>query len=51
MTTVMALARRWYGEHLRRDWTKKSVAEARALFNELGLTHPVWALPIQDGRF
>ena len=51
VTTVMALARRWYGEHLRRDWKKRSVAEARALFAELGLTHPVWSLPIEEGRF
>jgi hypothetical protein len=48
---VMELARRWYGEHLRPDWRKRSVAEARALFEELGLTHPVWSLPDQEGRF
>jgi hypothetical protein len=48
---VLELARRWYGEHLRPDWRKRSVAEARALFEELGLTHPVWSLPDQEGRF
>lgn len=51
ITTVLALAQRWYGEHLRRDWRKRSVAEARAIFQDLGLTHPVWSLPSQDGRF
>jgi hypothetical protein len=48
---VQELARRWYGEHLRPDWRKQSAAGARALFEELGLTHPVWSLSDQDGRF
>ena len=48
---VLELAKRWYGEYLRPDWTKKSVAEARAIFTELGFTHPVWSLPLQEGRF
>lgn len=48
---VLELATRWYGEHLRPDWTKKSVAEARAIFADLGFTHPVWSLPAQEGRF
>jgi hypothetical protein len=48
---VLELAQRWYGGHLRADWTKKSVAEARAIFAELGLAHPVWSLPSHDGRF
>ena len=48
---VLELSKRWYGEHLRPDWTKKSVADARALFAELGFTHPVWHLPSEDGRF
>lgn len=49
--TVLALAKRWYGDHLRRDWRKRSVAEAGAIFSELGLSHPVWSLPAQEGRF
>ncbi len=48
---VLELAQRWYGGHLRADWQKKSVAEARAIFAELGFTHPVWSLPAQDVRF
>lgn len=48
---VLELATRWYGEHLRPDWTKKSVAEARVIFAGLGFTHPVWSLPPQEGRF
>lgn len=48
---VLELSRRWYGDHLRADWTKKSVAEARAIFAELGLTHPIWSLTSHDSRF
>jgi hypothetical protein len=51
VTKVLELAKRWYGEHLRPDWAKKSVAEARAIFADLGFAHPVWSLPAQDGRF
>jgi hypothetical protein len=51
VTNVLELAKRWYGGHLRPDWRKKSVAEARAIFTELGLVHPVWALPEREGRF
>jgi len=51
VTKVLELAKRWYGEHLRPDWTKKTVPEARAIFAELGFTHPVWSLPDQEGRF
>ena len=51
VTKVLELAKRWYGEHLRPDWTKKSVGEARAIFADLGFAHPVWNLPSTDGRF
>ena len=51
VTKELELARRWYGEHLRPDWRKKSLAEARVLFAELGLVHPVWSLPAGDERF
>jgi Alkylmercury lyase len=48
---VFELAKRWYGQHLDPHWTKKSLAEARSLFTELGLVHPVWSLPASDGHF
>jgi Alkylmercury lyase len=48
---VLELAQRWYGEHLRPDWTKKSVSEARAIFADLGFDHPVWSLPAAAERF
>ena len=52
VTKVLELAKRWYGEHLRPDWRKKSIAEAQAIFKELGLDHPTWSLPISpEERF
>jgi hypothetical protein len=51
VANVLELAKRWYGEHLRPDWRKKSVTEARTIFAELGFTHPVWSLPSHEGRF
>ena len=51
VTKVLELAKRWYGEHLRPDWTKKTVAEAGAIFTELGFTHQIWSLPKQESRF
>ena len=48
---VLELAKRWYGEYLQPDWTKKSVNDARAIFTELGLSHPIWSLPADGGRF
>jgi hypothetical protein len=51
VTRVFELAKRWYGGHLRPDWTKKSISEARAIFVDLGFAHPVWNLPAKEGRF
>jgi hypothetical protein len=51
VATVLELAKRWYGEHLSPDWTKKSIEEARAIFADLGFAHPVWSLSSTQGRF
>jgi hypothetical protein len=51
VSKVLELAKRWYGEHLRRDWKKKSTAEAQAIFADLGFVHPVWSLPSTHQRF
>ncbi len=51
VATVLELAKRWYGEHLNPEWTKKSTAEARDIFAGLGFTHPVWSLPSTEERF
>lgn len=41
----------WYGNHLRPDWHKWSIDEARELFQQFGLQGPIWELPVQSGRF
>ena len=51
VTKVLELAKRWYGDHDNPNWTKKSIAQARTIFAELGLVHPVWSLPSSEGRF
>lgn len=51
ITKVLELGRRWYGDYLQSDWRKRSVQDARALFQDLGFTHPVWDLGSTRGRF
>ncbi|HTE54586.1 MAG TPA: organomercurial lyase [Kofleriaceae bacterium] len=48
---VAELGRVWYGRHLDRDWRKWTVAEAQAIFEQVGLTDGFWRLPDQRGRF
>jgi len=41
------LAQAWYGPDRREpDWRRKTVDEAEALFDELGLTSPFWNLRV-----
>ena len=51
LATVWAFARAWYGRHLDPAWTKWTTDEARALFDQFGLTGPIWALPATADRF
>jgi hypothetical protein len=47
---VADLARVWYGKHADADWRKWSVAETRAIFEDVGLSGPFWNLPVSaDG--
>ena len=39
------LASRWYTGRLDRDWRRRTPAEARRLFDELGLRGEFWRLP------
>jgi len=48
---IWELSKRWYGNHLNPDWQKWTVAEAKQIFTEFGLTHPIWALPDSNQRF
>ena len=38
------LAQAWYEDRLSPDWTRKTPEEARAVFQEVGLTGPFWDL-------
>jgi len=48
---IWAFARRWYGSHLNPQWEKWTNAQAKAIFDEFGLGHPVWNLPTSSERF
>jgi hypothetical protein len=48
---VWAFAQAWYGRHLEPAWQKWTTDEARALFEQFGLTGRIWALPISRERF
>jgi hypothetical protein len=48
---VTALGRAWYGRYLDEDWRKWTVAEAQAIFEEVGLRGEHWRLPVSDDPF
>ncbi|MEM7371751.1 MAG: alkylmercury lyase family protein [Bacteroidota bacterium] len=41
---VWELARKWYGNYLSPDWTRKSDSVAEAIFQEVGFTSDFWKL-------
>ena len=38
------LSRRWYGDRMQPDFHGRTPEQAQAIFRELGLTSPFWAL-------
>lgn len=44
LSTAWALAQAWYSDRLDPAWRRRTVAEAQAVFTELGLTDPFWRL-------
>ena len=48
---IWKFARAWYGNHLNPHWAKWTVQEAKEMFAEFGLTHPVWNLGSETSRF
>ena len=48
---VLDLGRAWYARHLDVDWKKWTVAEAQAIFDQVGLRGPFWRLPPSHRRF
>lgn len=51
VSTVLSLARAWYGRHMDEDWHKWTAAEAQTIFESVGLTGPFWSLSANSGRF
>ena len=48
---VWKFAKKWYGSHLDPNWTKWTAEEAKDIFAEFDLTHPVWDLNVSEDRF
>ena len=42
LATLWSLAQRWYHNRLAPDYRGRTAAEAKAIFEELGLTSPFW---------
>jgi hypothetical protein len=45
------LARKWYGKHADKDWRKWTAAEAKQIFDDVGLSGQFWSLDSGPGRF
>lgn len=48
---VWKFAKKWYGQHLNPNWVKWTLQEAKQIFEEFELTHPVWQLEVSNDRF
>ena len=48
---IWRFAQKWYGQHLDPNWKKWTLQEAKQIFDEFGLSHPVWQLEVSDKRF
>jgi hypothetical protein len=51
LSRVLELGRAWYGGHLDPSWRKWTLAQARQIFERVGLHGPFWALPDDDVTF
>jgi hypothetical protein len=51
ISQLAELARRWYGNHLDRNWIKWTQAEAQAIFRASGLSGAFWQLVSPSERF
>jgi Alkylmercury lyase len=48
---VWKLSQKWYGNHLNPEWTKWTGDEAKQIFKDFDLTHPIWNLEATGKRF
>ena len=44
LTTLQALAERWYRNRLADDWRPRTLAESQAILDSVGLTGDFWRL-------
>ena len=51
LETIWNFAKKWYGNHLRTDWQKWTVDEAKQMFKEFSLTGEIWNLDDNKDRF
>ena len=49
--SVHGLAKAWYGRYAEPGWKKWTVAEAQAIFTEVGLASDFWRLEQRVGNF
>lgn len=48
---IWKFAKKWYVQHLHPNWEKWTLQEAKVIFDEFDLKHPVWQLQVSDDRF
>ena len=48
---IWQFSKKWYGNHLNPEWKKWTIAEAKSMFAEYQLNHPVWQLEDSKERF
>ncbi len=48
---IWEFSKKWYGSHLDPNWVKWTAADAKCMFTEFGLTHPIWELETSGKRF
>lgn len=48
---IWQFSKKWYGNHLNPEWKKWTISEAKSLFAQYQLNHPVWQLEDAKERF
>ncbi len=48
---IWGFSKSWYGDHLNPEWTKWTKEEAKKIFAEFELKHPIWNLREENERF
>ncbi len=48
---IWEFSKKWYGNHLDPEWRKWTKKEATSIFREFDLTHNIWSLESDQGRF